>query len=161
MIILLGLKTKQNRASCIKTAHSCKTEIRLYNLLCMCQINACQVSFTSKISRICEFFFYNQIWQLFFRSSNSSLAEDLGRFPFNFALGISRIFVWMLVWISEIQQFPRFLETFPRTDFRTICLWFQLFESFAWMENAPYLFFWKCLLTLHASPKCPLLRCMW
>ena len=89
------------------------------------------------------------------------LIEDLGRFPFNFALGISSIFVWMLVWISEIQQFPRFLATFPGTDFCTICLWFQLFESFAWMENAPYLFFWKCLLTLHASPKCPLLRCMW
>ena len=32
-------------------------------------------------------------------------------FPFNVALGISRIFGWM-VRISKIQQFPEFLETF-------------------------------------------------
>ena len=48
-------------------------------------------------------------------------------FPFNFAPEISRIFVWT-VRISEIKQFPEFLETFSG-NFRTICRCFQIFES--------------------------------
>ena len=46
-------------------------------------------------------------------------------FPFYFAQGISKIFGWM-VRISEIQQFPEFLETFPG-NFCTICRCFQIF----------------------------------
>ena len=58
------------------------------------------------------------------------------RFPWSFlSNGISRIFGWM-VRISKIQQFPKFLETFPG-NFCTICLCFQMFERFGWMESAP------------------------
>ena len=39
-----------------------------------------------------------------------------------------------MVRISEIQQFPGFLETFPR-NFCTICRCFQIFESFSLMES--------------------------
>ena len=48
--------------------------------------------------------------------------------PFYFASGIFKIFGSM-VRISEIQQFPEFLETFPG-NFCTICRCFQIFESF-------------------------------
>ena len=48
---LTPLAKKQDNTKLIKTAHSCKREIRLYNLLCIKQ-RACQVSFTSKISQI-------------------------------------------------------------------------------------------------------------
>ena len=53
-------------------------------------------------------------------------------FPFNFAPGVFRLSVSA---ISEIQQFPEFLETFPG-NFCTIWLCFQIFESFGWMESA-------------------------
>ena len=49
---------------------------------------------------------------------------------------ISRIFGWM-VRISEIQQFPEFLEIFLGTDVYAICRCLQIFESFAWIESAP------------------------
>ena len=39
-----------------------------------------------------------------------------------------------LVRISAIQQFPEFLETFPG-NVCIICHWFQIFESFGWMES--------------------------
>ena len=55
-------------------------------------------------------------------------------FTFYFAPGISKIFGWT-VRISEIQQFPKFLETFPG-NICTICLFFQILESFGWMESA-------------------------
>ena len=55
-------------------------------------------------------------------------------FPFNFALGLSRIFSWM-VGITEIQQSREFLKAFPG-NFCTICGCFQIFESFGWMESA-------------------------
>ena len=57
-----------------------------------------------------------------------------GRFlSIHFALGISRIFGWMV----RI-QFPEFLETFPGNSC-TIYPSFQVFESFGWMESAQYL----------------------
>jgi len=54
-------------------------------------------------------------------------------FPLNFASGIYTIFGWM-VRISEIQQFPEFLGTFPE-NFCTICRYFQIFNSFGWMKS--------------------------
>ena len=68
---------------------------------------------------------YTQIFETFFPGIF---------FPFNFAPRISRIFCWM-VRISEIQQFPDFLETFPE-NCCTICRCFQIFESFGWMEQS-------------------------
>ena len=52
-----------------------------------------------------------------------------------------------MIRISEIQQFPEFLETFPG-NFWTICLCFQIFESFGWMESAPDLFNLSCICKL-------------
>ena len=40
-----------------------------------------------------------------------------------------------MIRISEIQQLPEFLETFPG-NFSTICPCFLIFESFGWMESA-------------------------
>ena len=51
-----------------------------------------------------------------------------------FFSGISRIFGWMAR-ISEIQQFPEVMETFPG-NFCIICRCFQFFESFGGMERA-------------------------
>ena len=41
-----------------------------------------------------------------------------------------------MVRISEIQQFPEFLETFPG-NFCAICRCLHIFERFGWMESAP------------------------
>ena len=65
-------------------------------------------------------------------------------FPVNFAPGKSTIFGWMAP-ISEIQQFPEFLETFPG-NFCTICRHFQILESFGWIESA---------LGLNSTRHCP------
>ena len=56
-----------------------------------------------------------------------------------------------MVHISEIQQFPEFLETF------LYYFGVQIFESFAWMESAPVFNFLQSLINL-TSPKSPQLR---
>ena len=79
---------------------------------------------------------WNCIFRNFHKAGQRSVVYPNFRkvfFPFNFAHGIFRTLGWM-VRVSEIQQFPNFLEIFT-ANFRTIRHRFQFFGSFGRMES--------------------------
>ena len=82
-IISLGKKNKKKQnKTVIEITHSCKREIRLYNLLC--QTNARdRFRLRARFHELASFSFTTKYNKLFFRPSDSSLARDLGCFNFH------------------------------------------------------------------------------
>ena len=73
-------------------------------------------------------------------SKKRTTSQGVPKFAKNFSLqALLPEFLEFLVEWFAFQKFKlsEFLETFPG-NFCTICRFFQIFESFVWMESAPY-----------------------